>query len=560
VFNHNPFATISAQFFKVKWETWKRADGTNTTWDNSLIPDEVIQEWERVQKQRRLAKARSSLGVPIRTTYGFTDMLTINRYDAFDESLQELALRPPLVKELEQKMEELRNLRRRPNSSRRRSSPEVIDISDDLTQPDTQTPLRKSNRLRSTAGASSSKTTPNNLPSTSLRSPPKRRRVSPEIPLPGEPKDPINAQKKPLKRVQGDTNSQGSKKFNRAYAPRKIRLEGRCEEPVNDAIPLSPTFATHPFDRRANLAEQWTEIAKAAGGAYITITNEIDDEDIPKLAPGFQYIEAGYLYSHDVPKAEDLDDALFLRCNCRRCTDPQKCECQSISELVDKKGKKQIAYNSKGLFVIDVTPGLLVIECNKYCGCDLLCPNRVSQRPRKIPVDIFKTMNRGWGARPLCDVSKGAVLGMYAGKLMTRRKAEELGQGERGFCFDLDGQENPYDDAPGLPEAYTVDSRTCGNWTHFVNHSCSPNLQVYQAVHNTIPELNIPFIIFCATQDIPAKCELTLDYDPCAVNDEIPIVKKRKRGRKSTKNVAPDGAILCKCGEDECRRWIKGLG
>jgi hypothetical protein len=99
------------RFLQVKWETWKRADGTNTTWDSSLVPDEVIQEWERVQKQRRLTKARSSLGVPIRTTYGFTDMLTINRYDAFDESLQELALRTPLVKELEQKMEELRNLR-----------------------------------------------------------------------------------------------------------------------------------------------------------------------------------------------------------------------------------------------------------------------------------------------------------------------------------------------------------------------------------------------------------------------------------------------------------------
>ena len=71
-------------------------------------------------------------------------------------------------------------------------------------------------------------------------------------------------------------------------------------------------------------------------------------------------------------------------------------------------------------------------------------------------------------------------------------------------------------------------------------------------------QLNTPFIVFCATQDIPAKCELTVDYDPCAV-DEV-IVKKHKGGKRSTKRLAPEGAIPCKCGEDECRGWVRVLG
>jgi histone-lysine N-methyltransferase SUV39H len=86
--------------------------------------------------------------------------------------------------------------------------------------------------------------------------------------------------------------------------------------------------------------------------------------------------------------------------------------------------------SAQGLFAIDVIPGLMVIECNKVrkssplcisniqsqcCRCDISCPNRVSQRPRQLPIDIFKTTDRGWGARPLCDVRKGTVLGMYTG-------------------------------------------------------------------------------------------------------------------------------------------------
>ena len=232
--------------------------------------------------------------------------------------------------------------------------------------------------------------------------------------------------------------------------------------------------------------------------------------------------------SDDVPKAEDLEESLFVKCHCKSCRDPRKCECQSISDVVDAKGKKRIAYDMQvstrqisflhyyssvqGLFAIDVIPGLMVIECNKVskssplcipnihsqcCQCDISCPNRVSQRPRKIPIDIFKTTDRGWGARPLCDVRKGTVLGMYTGYdpyfnyidstadwewccqesnvissfsfswqyltvLRRRCEAEELDDEERTFCFDLDGQENLYEDGSDQLQAYTVTSWMCG--------------------------------------------------------------------------------------------------
>lgn len=44
-----------------------------------------------------------------------------------------------------------------------------------------------------------------------------------------------------------------------------------------------------------------------------------------------------------------------------------------------------------------------------------MCPNRVAQQPRDVPVEIFKTNDRGWGVRAPVDVERGKVLGIYTG-------------------------------------------------------------------------------------------------------------------------------------------------
>ena len=68
--------------------------------------------------------------------------------------------------------------------------------------------------------------------------------------------------------------------------------------------------------------------------------------------------------------------------------------------------------------------------------------------------------------------------------------------------------------------------------------------------------MKTPFLVFCALKDIPAKCELTFDYDPCASDFE----EKRQKGKgRKKKRIIPAGAILCKCGEESCRRWVRVL-
>ncbi|KAJ7686433.1 hypothetical protein B0H14DRAFT_3534574 [Mycena olivaceomarginata] len=135
-----------------------------------------------------------------------------------------------------------------------------------------------------------------------------------------------------------------------------------------------------------------------------------------------------------------------------------------------------------GLFNFTYGPDV-VVECNPYCSCPTTCGNRVVQRPRRIPIEVFKTERRGWAVHATEDVVRGPVVGVYTGKLIPRAEAEKLQGDRKQYCFDLDYNE---EDVPS-EKTYSVDAFECGNWTRFINHSCSPNLRVQPVVYDTLP-------------------------------------------------------------------------
>jgi len=218
------------------------------------------------------------------------------------------------------------------------------------------------------------------------------------------------------------------------------------------------------------------------------------------------------------------------------------------------ENRKVYAY-TEGLFAFNVPPGVEVIECNSLCRCDpTSCQNRVAQLPRDVPIDVFKTGNCGWGVRAPVDIEQGKVLGIYTGLLVPRDIAEADDETyDKSYMFDLDGREDPSEETP--ENAYSVDSRTCGNWSRFINHSCSPNLRVYLVVYDTIPEMNTPYLAFVALKDIPAWTELTVDYDPGATKIKG---QGRGRGKGKGKTKIPPGAKPCMCGATAiCRGWVR---
>ena len=148
-------------------------------------------------------------------------------------------------------------------------------------------------------------------------------------------------------------------------------------------------------------------------------------------------------------------------------------------------------------------------ECNKRCSCDESCTNRVVQKGRKHKLAIFRTDNGcGWGVKAMENIKAGSFVVEYVGEVITSEVAEERGKKYdaegRTYLFDLDfnlGEEN----------IYTVDAAFYGNLSHFINHSCDPNLNIFSVFINNL-DPNMPQLAMFARRDIKRGEQITFDY------------------------------------------------
>ncbi|KAG1827181.1 uncharacterized protein BJ212DRAFT_1310733 [Suillus subaureus] len=341
--------------------------------------------------------------------------------------------------------------------------------------------------------------------------------------------------------------------------------QASTSKPASSAMKGDIIFvrSAKPLRGRAHLQSNWNQAAQEAGAADLHISSEIVDGDIGQHLYKFKYMERSYHFDNDgLQSIFDVDPGAFLACACTTCQRASRCDCQTESEITNERGHKLYAYSGvsisiccgtywqlvQGLFAFRIPQGVEVIECNKYCRCGPMCGNRVAQKPRDIPIEIFKTKQCGWGARCLVALPKGKVLGIYTGTLLRREDVENLPPEHIGYVFDLDGTEVRGQHNAG--DKFSVDSYDCGNWTRFVNHSCSPSMKVYSVVFDTIREVHMPYVAFVAARDIPIGEELTIDYEPSAAEDMAEGTGKQKRKMSPT-------ALLCKCGSKRCRGWIK---
>ncbi|KAJ7474741.1 hypothetical protein FB451DRAFT_275486 [Mycena latifolia] len=311
---------------------------------------------------------------------------------------------------------------------------------------------------------------------------------------------------------------------------------------------------------RLQTETNWSTLAESKDGAAgITFVNDVDDEELPSSLSGegweFEYLEDEYYRAPNLdPSAQLPPAAYFAFCVCEgatECLELKHCGCQDAGE-----SEAGYAYTD-GLFNFNYALNEVVVECNPWCQCSTECPNRVTQRPRKIPIEVFKTARCGWGVRTPVDVEKGTVLGVYTGRLIPREEAEKLNGEEKEYCFDLDYN--------GEGE-YTVDSLKYGNWTRFINHSCEPNLRVQPVVYDTLPFQNMAYLAFITTEQIPARTELTFDYDPEAQREherEVAEAEAQGGARKRSKRPSqrPSGATDCVCRAPRyrCRGWVRTI-
>lgn len=143
--------------------------------------------------------------------------------------------------------------------------------------------------------------------------------------------------------------------------------------------------------------------------------NEVDDEVLPA---NFRFIEHSILREG----VEAAENDFRTGCECQDDWGCQRRGCHCLQDMaiddddMDEDGadEKIYVYHGIGKRKECLRGKVLesrhpIYECHASCACSVDCANRVVERGRKIPLQIFRTDNgRGWGMflspslRPRC--------------------------------------------------------------------------------------------------------------------------------------------------------------
>ena len=136
-------------------------------------------------------------------------------------------------------------------------------------------------------------------------------------------------------------------------------------------------------------------------GPPITVRNDVDELGPPT---NFTFV-AENLFHKDL---QPPDPEARIGCNCRydarRKVGCEYLRCECLEDVVTNEDGKPVGfpYHSTGekkdlLRNVYLEERHHIYECNDRCTCSQFCKNRVVQRGRQVPLEIFKTNDRGWG-------------------------------------------------------------------------------------------------------------------------------------------------------------------
>ncbi|XP_022650984.1 histone-lysine N-methyltransferase SUV39H2-like isoform X1 [Varroa destructor] len=273
--------------------------------------------------------------------------------------------------------------------------------------------------------------------------------------------------------------------------------------------------------------ENWRESIKKTvrEPAALFVENFVDNDPPPT---NFQFM-SDYTYAEGI-----MIERAELGCRCRDC---YKDGCGGLHN------ERQKAYNERGVLTVACRRSNSgIIECNASCTCPASCFNRVTQRGRQVPVTIFKTDNgRGWGLRANAPIRAWSFVMEYLGEVITSEMAGQ--RTDDTYLFDIDFNTE-------REAKYTVDALQCGNCSHFINHSCNPNLVVIPVWVDNL-DLLMPRLAFFSSRDIRKHEELTFDYRVNVTEAESLDLSRASMDD----NPAAPGRLLfqCRCGAENCR-------
>ncbi|KAJ5682231.1 hypothetical protein N7462_005396 [Penicillium macrosclerotiorum] len=298
-----------------------------------------------------------------------------------------------------------------------------------------------------------------------------------------------------------------------------------------------PTQPQPPSPTSDGLRKKFRSKLKRIKGPAITF--DVNDETLAALSANFSFVN-DYKFQEGVHVPSD---EFIAGCGCEGACDAAKCQCLIEDE---NSGQLMVAYHKSPISHQTVLrPEFLrrkamISECNFRCSCAGKCWNSVTQRGRKIRLEIFDTGARGLGLRSPDPIATGQFIDHYLGEVLpfkdseSRESADETGHSYL-FALDWMGGDDGGDDDD--EELYIVDGQKFGTATRFMNHSCNPNCKIIPVTTPSFPSPRLYYLAFFATRDIPAGTELTFDYHPTW---------------DGSRKVDPN-AVKCLCGENNCR-------
>ncbi|KAF9953478.1 hypothetical protein BGZ70_000228, partial [Mortierella alpina] len=254
---------------------------------------------------------------------------------------------------------------------------------------------------------------------------------------------------------------------------------------------------------RAEALRRFEDMLNASPGPRITVENDVDDVTCPD---GFVYIN-NPVYGKDV-LPPDVEFASHCSCG------PGDCRLGSCECLYNSKGENEyqvLPFEKDGRVREQATN--LLYECSELCGCGPNCISKASQRGRQFPLRLKRFPVKGWGVildgnRP---IPPRTFVSRYVGEIITVQEAEERGKLYEPlgvtYLFDLDYSTNQ-------GPVYSVDAFYQGNESRFFNHSCDPNLSVYNLTGGDYAGYaHLMTLSFWSNRYINPGDELTFDYN-----------------------------------------------
>lgn len=223
-----------------------------------------------------------------------------------------------------------------------------------------------------------------------------------------------------------------------------------------------------------------------------------EDRKNDKKPPPYKHIKVNRPIGRVQIFTADLSE--IPRCNCK-ATDENPCGIDS--ECINR---------------------MLLYECHPtVCPAGGRCQNQCFSKRQYPEVEIFRTLQRGWGLRTKTDIKKGEFVNEYVGELIDeeecRARIRHAQEHDITNFYMLT-----------LDKDRIIDAGPKGNFARFMNHCCQPNCETQKWSVNGDTRVGL-----FALSDIKAGTELTFNYNlECLGN----------------------GKTVCKCGAPNCSGFL----